>query len=97
MGGQETFTPIYTGGYFTGASLSKKITSSQNLLTTQLFDGLGRLKETQLNSDPAGTDYTDITYDPDGRKYKCGIRLAVIQRKRIAENHWGFTTTTTTR
>jgi RHS repeat-associated protein len=92
-GGQETFTPIYTGGYFTGASLSKKISSTQNYLTTQLFDGLGRLKETQVNSDLGGTTYTDITYDAIGRKYKVWnpTRCSPAQTN-CGESTWGFTT-----
>jgi YD repeat-containing protein len=92
-GGQQTFTPIYTGGYFTGASFSKKITSSQNLATAQLFDGLGRLKETQLNSDPGGTTYTDIAYDAVGRKSKVwNPTRCYPAQTNCGESTWGFTT-----
>ena len=35
--------------------------------TTYLFDGLGHLTQTQLTSDPEGTDYTDTSYDTLGR------------------------------
>ncbi len=34
--------------------------------TTYLFDGLGHLTQTQLTSDPEGTDYTDTSYDTLG-------------------------------
>jgi RHS repeat-associated protein len=37
--------------------------------TTVLYDGLGRLTQTQLTSDPEGTDYVDTTYDARGRVY----------------------------
>jgi RHS repeat-associated protein len=44
-----------------------KITGSLNRISTSLFDGLGRTKETQLTSDPDGPTYVDKTYDPAGR------------------------------
>ena len=44
-----------------------KINSAQNVVTTKVFDGLGRLIQTQLTSDPQGTVYTDTTYDHLGR------------------------------
>ncbi|MGB6481991.1 MAG: RHS repeat-associated core domain-containing protein [Candidatus Acidiferrales bacterium] len=46
-----------------------KINSSSNEVMTTILDGLGRTKETQLTSDPAGTDYVDTTYDSLGRVY----------------------------
>jgi RHS repeat-associated protein len=61
---QETSTP------FT-ATITKAITTSPsvvNLVKTTIFDGLGRVSQTQLTSDPSGTDYTITTYDGDGRK-----------------------------
>ncbi len=42
--------------------------SVQNKVQTVLVDGFGRTTQTQLNSDPEGVDYTDITYDGLGRK-----------------------------
>ena len=39
-----------------------------NLITTSIVDGLGRVTQTQLNSDPQGVVYTDTTYDGRGRK-----------------------------
>ncbi len=47
---------------------TSKITASTNKTVTTVLDGLGRISQTQLNSDPQGIDYTDITYDALGRK-----------------------------
>jgi RHS repeat-associated protein len=45
-----------------------KINSTpQNAVTTRVFDGIGRVIQTQLTSDPQGTVYTDTTYDLLGR------------------------------
>jgi YD repeat-containing protein len=41
--------------------------------TTKLTDGLGRVKQTQLTTDPAGTDFTDTTYDGLGRVENRGV------------------------
>ena len=49
------------------ATLTKKITSSQNRVVTNVFDGVGRVSQNQL-TDPQGTIYTSTTYDADGRK-----------------------------
>lgn len=46
---------------------SKAISSSLNLVKTALYDGLGRVSETQLTSDPQGVVYVDTTYDGLGR------------------------------
>lgn len=43
------------------------INSTQSAITTKVFDGLGRILQTQLTSDPQGTVYTDTTYDLLGR------------------------------
>jgi RHS repeat-associated protein len=48
--------------------ITKAINSSVNETSAALFDGLGRLFQTQLTSDPEGTDYVDTTYDALGRK-----------------------------
>lgn len=40
-----------------------KITSSMNKTSTVLLDGVGRNYQSQLTSDPSGTDYTDTGYD----------------------------------
>jgi RHS repeat-associated protein len=41
---------------------------SHNLAQTTVYDGLGRLSQTQLTSDPSGTTYQLTTYDSLGRK-----------------------------
>jgi RHS repeat-associated protein len=91
--GQTTIAYNYSGNVFVGDTVTKLATPDPNIVTTQLFDGLGRLKETQLTSDPAGTDYTDITYDPDGRKYKVWnpTRCYPVQTNNC-ESPWGYTT-----
>ena len=69
-GGSETYN--YSGDsatpspYFT---YSKSITTSPTLNFTAkgIVDGLGRKKQTQLTSDPSGTDYVDYGYDNEGR------------------------------
>ena len=74
-GGSTTYCYTDMGG--TGCSQSgppyevvatKKITSSKNEVSTTIFDGLGRVSQTQLNSDPTAVDYVDTTYDANGRK-----------------------------
>jgi YD repeat-containing protein len=45
-----------------------KITGSLNTVATTIQDGLARITETQLNSDPDGATYVDTTYDAFGRK-----------------------------
>jgi len=42
---------------------SSKIAASSSKVSTAVLDGLGHVTQTQLNSDPAGTDYVDVTYD----------------------------------
>jgi RHS repeat-associated protein len=49
-------------------SLSSAIDSSHNLVNTAVIDTLGRVIETQSNSDPGGIDKVDTTYDVLGRK-----------------------------
>lgn len=73
-GGQVTFCYSDTAseGCSSGAPykviITKKSNTSPNVVETGTVDGLGRLSEIQLNSDPSDTDYTFITYDADGRK-----------------------------
>ncbi len=44
-----------------------KLNPTTNLVSVSILDGLGRLKQTQLTSDPQGTVFTDRTYDSLGR------------------------------
>jgi RHS repeat-associated protein len=52
----STSTPITV-------SSSSAIDSSNTLVNTAVIDGLGRVSQTQLNSDPEGVDYVDTTFD----------------------------------
>jgi len=51
----------------TSSTVTTKMNASQNIVATQILDGLGRDHQDQLNSDPLGVDYTDTTYDVLGR------------------------------
>jgi RHS repeat-associated protein len=53
----------------TSTKTTTKMNSSQNIVATQLLDGLGRNKEQQLNSAPVSAVYQDTTYDSLGRLY----------------------------
>jgi len=49
-------------------------TQAPNLVSTTVYDGLGRVSQTQVNSDPSGTDYTrTTTYDALGRIYQVSL------------------------
>jgi RHS repeat-associated protein len=65
-GGQETITYQESAYPFT-TTVSTPINPSQNKTITNLFDGLGRLTQSQLTSDPQGTVFTDTTYDAVGQ------------------------------
>ncbi len=65
-GGQDAVTRQEVSFPFT-ATLTSTINSSQNKIPLSVFDGLGRVSQTQLTSDPQGIVYTDTTYDPLGR------------------------------
>ena len=63
-GGGKTFT--YNDVPPFSSTTSTAIVSGVNLTTAATMDGLGR-RQSRLTSDPAGTDYTDTTYDALGR------------------------------
>jgi RHS repeat-associated protein len=63
-GGQTS--NVYEDNLLTTTSTTK-ISSNMNMVSIALQDGLGRVKQTQLTSDPEGTVYTDTTYDALGR------------------------------
>ena len=75
-GGSKTFcySDDPNGSCYSASSLysteTDAISGSTSMLTTTLYDSLGRVRETQLNSDPGGTDYVDTFYDGDGRAYQ---------------------------
>jgi YD repeat-containing protein len=59
----------WTYNSLTSFKTTTKMNSSQNIVTTQLLDGLGRNKQQQMNSDPEGVVYQDTAYDALGRVY----------------------------
>ena len=75
---------------------TKLITSSTSEVSTATVDGLGRLSQTQLNSDPSGTTYALTTYDPVGRKSQVynPTRCSSITSNCDSETTWGVTTYT---
>jgi RHS repeat-associated protein len=76
--------------------VTKAITSSPvlNETSTIVFDGLGRVSQTQLNSDPSNPTYTLTTYDANGRKSQVynPTRCSGITSN-CGETTWGYTTT----
>jgi YD repeat-containing protein len=64
--GSETLSYTDTIGNLS-VTFAKAITSTTSLEKIAVADGLGRLTQTQLASDPYGTVYTDTTYDNLGR------------------------------
>ncbi|HXE90757.1 MAG TPA: hypothetical protein VNK82_07325, partial [Terriglobales bacterium] len=64
--GQTTWA--YTNSAPFKVTATAKITSTMNLVSEAEVDGLGRVKQTRLTSDPEGTVYVDTTYDNVGRK-----------------------------
>ena len=65
-GGGDTFTHQESSFPFT-STRNTKLNSSITKSETDGFDGLGRVTQHQLTSDPQGTDFTDTTYDALGR------------------------------
>jgi YD repeat-containing protein len=59
----------YSSSYPLKIQRTQKITSSLNKVSTSVLDGLARVIQTQLNSDPdfSSGDKTDTTYDALGR------------------------------
>jgi RHS repeat-associated protein len=64
-GGEATITHDESSFPFT-ATLTQTMSSSQSKVTTNRFDGVGRVTEEQT-SDPVGTDLVDTAYDGLGR------------------------------
>lgn len=68
-GGQTTYS--YNDSPPTpSVTVTKKITSSENTVSTSIMDGVGHVTRTELTSDPQGADYTDSTYDGEGLAWK---------------------------
>jgi len=76
-----------------GITVTDKITGTLNKQTQEIVDGLGRLSETILLSDPSGHTYTLTTYDALGRKYQVynPTRCNLITTN-CGESTWGVTT-----
>jgi RHS repeat-associated protein len=72
----------------------RAITASLNKTTTTVFDGLDRPVQTQLNSDPSGTTYTQTIYDGLGRKSQVynPTRCSPPTTNCSTETTWGYTT-----
>ena len=101
-GGSTSYCYTDTGGSTCTQSgapyevvITKAITSSPmlNETSTIVVDGLGRLSQTQLNSDPSGTTYTQTIYDALGRKYQVynPTRCSPITTN-CGETTWGYST-----
>ena len=67
--GGSTTTTYNTASAPSDIVTSSKQNSSTNVTTDTVFDGLGRVSQTQVTSDPSGTDYVDTSYDALGRVY----------------------------
>jgi RHS repeat-associated protein len=71
----------------------KAITNNVSKIATALFDGLDRLSQTQLTSDPGGTTYTQTTYDAIGRKSQVyNPTRCNPPTTNCGETTWGYTT-----
>ena len=75
--------------------IAQPLYSSVTETSTTVFDGLGRVSQTQLNSDPSGVTYTPITYDLLGHESTVynPTRCSPPTTKCATETTWGYTTT----
>lgn len=77
---------------FASATLTKKITSSLNLVATQIFDGLGRPIQTKAtvptSTCPSGYSYVNTTYDGNGRTFSVSNPFCTT-----TDTTYGLTTT----
>jgi RHS repeat-associated protein len=67
IGYPDNGSTSWTYNSSTSVTTTQALTSSQNAVSTTLLDGLGRLSQSELNSDPEGPLYTLTTYDTLGR------------------------------
>lgn len=75
------------------ATLTEPITALLNKVTTEVFDGLGRVTQSKLTSDPQGATYSVITYDALGRKYQVyNPTRCSPPTTNCGEATWGYTT-----
>jgi RHS repeat-associated protein len=72
---------------------TKAIISSTNLVSVSAMDGLGHTVETELTSDPDGTDYTVTTLDGLARPlYSYNPTRCSPPITNCGESTWGYTT-----
>ncbi len=92
-GGLSTwcYSDVQSGLCYDAATIqvkrTAKVSSTLNKIQTSVFGGLGRIKQTQLNSDPSGVTYVDTTYDANGRK-----RTVSNPYRTTGETTYGLTT-----
>lgn len=65
--GQTALAYNYSGSTYTGSTTTKKVTSSQNLVTTNSTDGRGRVTTSVTTSDPDGATTVTTAFDTNGR------------------------------
>ena len=76
---QESVTPFY-------ATLTRSITSSLNYVQTDTYDGLGRVSNTQISSDPDGPVNVTTTYDSRGL-----VESVTNPYRQVGESTYGTT------
>jgi RHS repeat-associated protein len=100
-GGQTSFcyTDLFSSNCTNGTAafqviVTKQITSSLNEISIGSVDGLGRLFEAELYSDPDGPTSTVTTYDPLGRKSEVynPTRCSTPTTNCGTETTWGYST-----
>ena len=90
-GGGTTFTYNEVALPINYAS-STKIDSTHNLTRDIVYDGLGRISQTQLTSDPSGTTSQLTTYDALGRKSNVyNPTRCNPPATNCGESTWGYT------
>ena len=91
-GGQTTVTyneaalPISIG-----VRTKQDTNTAHDVTQTKVYDGLGRLSQTQLTSDPSGTTYQLTTYDPAGRRSQTfNMTRCNPPGSNCGESTWGY-------
>jgi len=77
---------VDTPGSISVTTTEKIDNAGKNIVTTSFHDSLGRVKQTQLVSDPEGIDKTDITYDLMGR-----VQCVSNPYRNVSEVTYGLT------
>ena len=66
----KTLVTYMDSGSSPTITISKAMTSTQSLTNVSVMDGVGQPVQAKLTTDPAGTDYTDSTFDGLGLLWK---------------------------